>query len=215
MWPPEALDFLRELEANNDGDWFKANRRRYDQYLFEPARELASGLERFGEPHFFRPYNNLRYHPGPPLKEHLGVAIGYGAAGGFYFDLSLDGFLVAAGLYLPAPDQLERFRAAIDDGRRAKAFERTVATAATGGLQLNSPAIKRAPRGYRVDHPRIDRLRLKNLTMSQRHELAPWLHDPSCDKRVHAQLEAAQPFVAWIAAAVGPSARPRATVRRG
>jgi len=23
MWPPEALDFLRELEANNDRDWFR------------------------------------------------------------------------------------------------------------------------------------------------------------------------------------------------
>ena len=30
MWPPEAIDFLRDLEANNDRDWFKANRERYD-----------------------------------------------------------------------------------------------------------------------------------------------------------------------------------------
>jgi uncharacterized protein (DUF2461 family) len=26
MWPPEALEFLRELEDNNDRDWFKASR---------------------------------------------------------------------------------------------------------------------------------------------------------------------------------------------
>ena len=25
MWPPGALEFLRELEDNNDRDWFKAN----------------------------------------------------------------------------------------------------------------------------------------------------------------------------------------------
>jgi hypothetical protein len=24
MWPPGALDFLRELEDNNDRDWFRA-----------------------------------------------------------------------------------------------------------------------------------------------------------------------------------------------
>ena len=67
---------------------------------------------------FLRPYNNGRFHPGPPLKEHLGVAIGYTAAGGSYLELSLDGLLVAAGLHHPATDQLERVRAAIDDDRR-------------------------------------------------------------------------------------------------
>ena len=91
---------------------------RYDEHLVAPARELADKLSDLGAPHFFRPYNNLRFRPGPPLKEHLGVAIGYGGTGGYYFDLSLDGLLVAAGLYHPAADQLERFRAAIDDERR-------------------------------------------------------------------------------------------------
>ena len=149
MWPPEALDFLRDLEDNNDRDWFKANRRRYDEHLLAPARELADKLSDLGSPHFFRPYNNLRFRPGPPLKEHLGVAIGYGAAGGFYFDLSLDGLLVAAGLYHPAPDQLERFRAAIDDVRKSRGFERGLAAAERGGLGAAEPELKRAPRGTR------------------------------------------------------------------
>ena len=96
MWPPAALEFLRDLEDNNDRDWFRANRHRYDNDLLAPARRLAESLTHLGQPHFFRPYNNLRFHPGPPLKEQLGVAIGYGAAGGFYFQLSLDGLLVAA-----------------------------------------------------------------------------------------------------------------------
>ena len=145
MWPPEALEFLRDLEDNNDRDWFKANRRRYDEHLVAPARELAGKLSDLGSPHFFRPYNNLRFRPGPPLKEHLGVAIGYGAAGGFYFDLSLDGLLVAAGLYHPAPDQLERFRAAIDDDRRARGFERGLAAARRGGLTPPSPSSSARP----------------------------------------------------------------------
>src|ERR671929_18146 len=42
MWPPEALQFLRDLEANNDRDWFRANRARYDAHLVEPARDLAT-----------------------------------------------------------------------------------------------------------------------------------------------------------------------------
>src|SRR5204862_5757807 len=133
--------------ANNDRDWFKANRARYDGYLVEPARELAAKLALLGKPRFFRPYNDTRFHMRPPIKEQLGVAIGYGGAGGFYFELSLDGLLVAAGLYQPAPDQLERFRAAIDDDRKAHGYERSLAAARRAGLAPAEPELKRAPRG--------------------------------------------------------------------
>lgn len=208
MWPPEALEFLRELEDNNDADWFRANRRRYDEHLMAPARELAEKLSELGAPHFFRPYNNLRFRPGPPLKEHLGVAIGYGGTGGYYFDLSLDGLLVAAGLWRPAPDQLERFRAALDDDRRARGFERGLATARRGGLAPPEPDLKRPPRGYPADHPRIDHLRRKQLTVSTRHPLGSWLHEPACDERVRSELRAGRPLVKWIAETVGPSTQP-------
>ena len=209
MWPPDALEFLRDLEDNNDSQWFRANRRRYDEYLVAPARELADKLSDLGSPRFFRPYNNLRFRPGPPIKESLGVAIGYGAAGGFYFDLSLDGLLVAAGLYQPASDQLERFRAAIDDDRKARGFERGLATARRGGLTPGEPELKRAPRGYPMGHPRIDRLRMRQLTVSCRHPLEPWLHEPTCDERIRSALIAARPMVKWLAETVGPSTRAR------
>jgi uncharacterized protein (TIGR02453 family) len=207
MWPPEALEFLQELEDNNDRDWFKANRSRYDDHLLEPARALAEQLGNLGEPRFFRPYNDTRFHMRPPIKEQLGVAIGYGGAGGFYFELSLDGLLVAAGMHQPASDQLARFRAAIDDTRRAKSFEKAVAVATDAGLAVPEPKLKRAPRGYSPDHPRIDRLRLKELTVYRRHELEPWLHKPACDERVRAELEAARPLVGWLREHVGPSQR--------
>src|SRR3954471_24088168 len=129
MWPPEALEFLRELEDNNDRDWFKANRARYDDHLLAPARELAARLSHLGEPRLFRPYNDARFHMRPPIKEQLGMAIGYGGAGGYYVERSLDGLLVGAGLHHPASDQLERFRRAIDNGRTAGSFERAVRAA--------------------------------------------------------------------------------------
>jgi uncharacterized protein (TIGR02453 family) len=209
MWPPEALVFLRELEANNDRDWFKANRQRYEECLLGPARELADTLSDLGEPHYFRPYNNTRFRPGPPLKEHIAVGLGFGAVGGFYFSLSLDGLIVAAGLHDPAPDQLERFRAAIDDDRRAGAFERAASTAVRAGLALPEPQLKRAPRGYPVDHPRVDRLRLKRITVHRHHELGAWLHEPTCDERIRTDLDSARPLVRWLAETVGPSIAPR------
>jgi uncharacterized protein (TIGR02453 family) len=209
MWPPEAIEFLEDLEAHNDRDWFRANRGRYDAHLLEPGRELARRLAGLGEPHFFRPYNDTRFHMRPPIKEQFGIAIGYGGAGGWYVELSLDGLLVAAGLHRPAPDQLERFRAAIDDGRRAGSFERAVRTAAATGLELSEPELKRAPRGYPQDHARVDRLRLKDITVHRRHAIEPWLHRPECGERVQGELESARPLVAWLGRHVGPSERPR------
>src|SRR5262245_5751413 len=210
MWPPGALDFLRELEANNDRDWFKANRSRYDSELVEPARELAAQLAHLGEPHMFRPYNDTRFHMRPPIKEQLGLAIGYGGGGGYYVELSLDGLLVAAGLHAPASDQLARYRAAIDDGRRAAAFERALATAEAAGLEPAAPELQRAPRGYPLDHPRIERLRMKEITVHRRHALESWLHTPKCDSCIRTELEAARPLVTWLAKHVGPSQRDRA-----
>jgi uncharacterized protein (TIGR02453 family) len=208
VWPPEALEFLRELEENNDSEWFRANRPRYEAELMGPTRATAQRLSGFGEPHYFRPYNNLRYRPGPPLKEHIAVAFRQRPTGGFYLHLSLDGLMVAAGMFRPARDQLERFRAAISDGRRAKGFDRSVMTAERAGMSLVAPELKRAPRGYPQDHPRLDRLRLKRMTVSCRHPLEPWLHEPACDERIRAQLEACRPLVKWLDETVGPSELP-------
>ncbi len=211
MWQPAALDFLRELEDNNDRDWFKANRARYDELLLSPTRELTSRLEHLGPARFFRPYNNTRFRPGPPLKEHIAASIGSGPAV-YYVQLSLDGLVLGAGLWHPEPDQLERFRAAIDSGRSAAAFERAVRKASDGGLSLAEPELKRAPKGYSPDHPRIERLRLKRLALYHRHPLRRWLHTRACDERVRAELESARPFVKWLNENVGVSERPR--VRR-
>ncbi len=205
MWPPEALEFLRELEDNNDRAWFKANRARYDAHLVEPARALADGLAHLGPARLFRPYNDARFSDRPPIKEQLGLSIARGPAGGYYVELSLDGLLVGSGLHHPAADQLERFRLAIDDERRASGFERAVRSAEKAGLRLIEPVLKRAPRGYRVDHPRIEHLRRKHVTVFCRHGLEPWLHEPECVERIRAQLDATRPLVTWLSEQVGPS----------
>ena len=144
-FPPEALEFLRELEANNDRDWFKANRARYDEHLVAPARALGEDLADLGRPHLFRPWNDTRFHARPPIKEQLGLAVGYEGAGGYYVELSLDGLLVAAGLYRPAPDQLDRIRRAIDDGRTAAPLTRAIGRAQKAGLALGEPDARARP----------------------------------------------------------------------
>jgi uncharacterized protein (TIGR02453 family) len=206
-FPPESLDFLRELEANNDRDWFKANRERYDEHLVAPARALGEDLADLGQMHLFRPWNDTRFHQRPPIKEQLGLAIGYGGAGGYYVELSLDGFLVAAGLHQPAPDQLDRLRRAIDDGRTAAALARALRAATAAQLELSEPALSRAPRGYPADHPRVDLLRRRNFTVHRLHPLGAWLHRPRAGRTIREELEAASPLVRWLRERVGPSQR--------
>jgi uncharacterized protein (TIGR02453 family) len=206
-FPPEAIEFLCELEANNDRDWFKANRARYDEHLVAPAKALGEDLVDLGRPRLFRPWNDTRFRPGPPLKEHIGLAIGYEGAGGFYVELSLDGLLVAAGLHNPAPDQVDRLRQAIDDGRTAAPLTRAIARAQDAGLGLNAPGLVRAPRGYLADHPRVELLRRRSLTVARRHKIGPWLHKPRAGVRIREELQAAAPLVRWLRGHVGVTQR--------
>jgi uncharacterized protein (TIGR02453 family) len=206
-FPPEAIEFLRELEDNNDRDWFKANRARYDEHLVAPATALGEDVADLGKPRLFRPWNDTRFHHGPPIKEHIGLAIGYAGAGGFYVELSLDGLLVAAGLHRPAPDQVDRMRRAVDTGRTAAALSKAIKRGETAGLALNEPDLVRAPRGYSADHPRLELLRRRSLSLSRRHEIGPWLHCPKAGERIRAELEAAAPLVRWLRDHVGASQR--------
>jgi uncharacterized protein (TIGR02453 family) len=206
-FPPEALDFLRDLEANNEREWFKANRARYDEHVVGPVRALGDDLADLGRPHLFRPWNDTRFHPRPPIKEQVGLAVGHEGAGGYYVELSLDGLLVAAGVHMPAPDQVDRLRRAIDGGRTAGGLTRALKRAQAAGLELNEPALARAPRGYAADHPRVDLLRHRGLTVSRRHDLGAWLHKPRAAKVIREELEAAAPLVRWLGEHVGPSQR--------
>jgi uncharacterized protein (TIGR02453 family) len=212
-FPGGAVEFLTELEANNDRDWFKANRARYDELLVAPATALGEDLADLGRPKLFRPWNDTRFHAAPPIKEHVGLAIGYEGAGGFYVELSLDGLLVAAGLHDPAPDQVERMRAAIDKSRTAASLTEAIGRAEAAGLELNEPDLVRGPRGYSADHPRHDLLRRRRLIVARRHAIGRWLERPAAGARIRAQLDAGAPLVRWLRTHVGPSER--GTVRAG
>ena len=206
-WPPEALEFLQELEADNDRDWFKANRARYDDHLLAPTRALGADLSEFGAVHVYRPWNDTRFHHRPPIKEHIGMTLGAEGGVAFYVELSLDGVFAGAGLYRPAPDQLDRLRRAIDQGPAA-ALTRAIGRARKAGLELNEPELVRAPRGYPADHPRLDLLRRKRLFVSRRDELGAWVHGPEAGRRVRDSFAAAQPLVRWLRGHVGPSQQP-------
>ncbi len=172
-------------------------------------RALGDSLSDLGRPHTFRPWNDTRFHQGPPIKEHLGLAIGYEGAGGYYVELSLDGVLVAAGMHQPTPDQVDRIRRALDDPRTARALRRAIETAEGQKLELNEPDLVRGPRGYAPDHPQMDLLKRRRITVARRNQLASWVHGRTAEKRIREQLEAATPVVRWLRDNVGPPQKGR------
>lgn len=85
----ELLQFLSDLEKNNNIEWFHNNRSRYEKFFVEPARayvtELAPFLNRFDpairtEPKFnqtiMRINKDMRFSKGVPYKTYLLVHFG-------------------------------------------------------------------------------------------------------------------------------------------
>lgn len=64
---PAAVDYLRELAANNDAVWFEANRERYERLIVEPLRALVT---EFGE------WMHHEVDPGMEVRPQIGRAIG-------------------------------------------------------------------------------------------------------------------------------------------
>ncbi len=77
---------------------------------------LCDELVEFGTFHLYRPYNDMRFAKGrPPYKTHQGAFTRGPEGGGHYVQISADGLMAAAGYYVMAKDQLDRFRNAVDD----------------------------------------------------------------------------------------------------
>jgi hypothetical protein len=75
-------------------------------------------------------------------------------------------------LHSHAPDQVERYRRAVDAAPSGTAFAALVAGLASGGLSIGGDRLKTRPRGVPAEHPRLDLLRHRSLTASR-----DWLTD--------------------------------------
>ena len=114
-WPTTAIDFFDGLEEDNSREYWLAHRATYDQDVKAPMQALLDELaDEFGEAKIFRPNRDIRFSADKsPYKTTIAATLD----GGGYVQLSGAGLGVGTGMYWMAPDQLERFRAAIDADR--------------------------------------------------------------------------------------------------
>lgn len=199
--PEAALDFYDDLEMDNTKSFWAAHKEVYETAVRTPMTALAQALEEeFGAAKVFRPYRDVRFAKDKtPYKTHQGVFIARGPATGYYVQVSAPGVRVGVGFYEASGPRLARIRDAIADERRGRDLERLLTSLQESGWELGGERLKTSPRGYDADHPRIELLRHKSMTLGKSYGFAPFIHTPQLLDRVREDWREATPFVEWVA----------------
>lgn len=184
---PELFSFLADLRANNNREWFAANKRRYDEQLLEPALDFieafAPRLEKIS-PHFradarpsggslFRIYRDTRFSKDKtPYKTNLGIHFRHerakdAHAPGYYLHIGPDEIFAGAGIWHPATEPATSIREAIvaDPERWGRA---TRSGNFAKQLELGGDTLRRVPPWADAKHPFADDLRRKDFFASAR-----------------------------------------------
>ena len=210
-WPAEAFDFFRRLESDNTRQFWQDNKAIYERSVKAPFASLSQITEqRFGPLHLFRPHRDVRFSKDKsPYKTAAGAVTESEGGSAYYVQVSGEGMFIGCGMYMLAADQLERFRAAIDDTRKGAAIASVVDRLRDQGYEIGAmESLKSAPRGYPKDHPRIELLRLKGLTMGRAHPIAKWMHTAKALDRILEVWQDASPLNSWLEKHVGTSHLP-------
>jgi uncharacterized protein (TIGR02453 family) len=221
---PAAFRFLRELEANNNKEWWEANLTRYIEVIREPAFDF---IAEFGEkldeisPHFtadtrsnggslMRPYRDMRFvRDGKPYKTNVGIHFRHELskdvhAPGFYLHIEPGENFAGAGLWHPETAVARRIRQAINDDPRgwktaahSKRFTDVWNVAGHADDRL-----KRIPKELDSAHPFPDDLRLKSFSagtrLTQKTVTSPTLTDDLLD-----MFKMAGPYNRFLCDAIG------------
>ena len=204
-WPAEAIEFYEGLEADNTRAYWQDHKKEYEERVKGPMVELLAELAaEFGDGKIFRPFRDVRFSKDKaPYKTAIGATLERGG----YVQFSAHGLAAGSGYYVMMPDQLDRYRRAVDDGKSGPALVELVGGLRKAGTEITAhDTLKTAPRGYPKDHSRIELLRHKGLIAWKQWPVAAWMGTARAEQRVVDFLVAARPLNAWLEKNVGPSA---------
>ncbi len=221
---PATIDFLYDLAANNNREWFAENKAHYELCVREPSLRLIEDagplLARISE-HFvaspkkvggslMRVYRDTRFaRDKTPYKTNIGIQFRHYQgkdvhAPGFYLHVGLDETFIGIGIWRPDSNALSAIRTAIDEqGRGWKTALRSLNHGLDGGqgFQLQGDSLKRPPRGFDKDHPLLEDLKRKDFIAIQHLSYEQLLADDYLDQ-VFAAFAASRPFMAYLCKAL-------------
>jgi len=219
----ELYEFLGDLADNNERPWFKANKKRYEDFIKTPALQFITDFEpklAKVSPHFraiakaqggslFRIYRDTRFAKDKtPYKTHVGIHFKHARAKdvhapGFYLHLEPTESMFGAGMWKPDGPSVKAIRASIDANQDEW---RAVKAAVEGaGLQFGGESLKRIPRGYDKEHPLADELKRKDLIVHTMLDDETTMTDTFLDVFA-GYCEAAMPLQRFLCQAIGVEA---------
>ena len=191
MLSKDTLQFLEDLKANNNRDWFLENKKRYEAFkkdlhqligdLLDAMKPLDPSLEMLEVKNCtFRINRDIRFSKDKsPYKSHVGIWISSGAKGmnrsGYYIQIEKGASFIAGGLYCPEPEDLKKIRKEIayfHDDLDAILNEKEFKKEFVDFDRNEKNTLKNPPRGYEKDHPAIDLLKLKSFESTQRIDIS-------------------------------------------
>jgi uncharacterized protein (TIGR02453 family) len=180
MFTARTTGFLRTLKRNNNREWFRAHQADYEAHVRAPMTALVERLgpqlarfapELVASPRvsLYRIYRDTRFSPDKtPYKTHAAAifpcrSLPKHSGAGLYFELAPARVLLAGGTYAPDPPDLHAIREHIArDFRRFRSIvESPVFRRAFGEVQ--GDRLQRTPRGFPVDHPAAEFLKMKQF----------------------------------------------------
>lgn len=187
MLSKDTLQFLDDLKANNNREWFLENKKRYEALkkdyqqlvsdFLDSMKPMDPSLEMLEVKNCtFRINRDIRFSKDKsPYKSHLGVWLSSGAKGqnrsGYYIHLETGASFIAGGLYCPEAEDLKKMRKEIayfHDDLEAILDEKHFKKEFKDFDRNEKNTLKNPPRGYEKEHPAIEFLKLKSFESSQR-----------------------------------------------
>ena len=182
---PAAIRFLKGLKIHNDRTWFNDRKPVYEaevqlpwlsliDEVNEALTDFAPDCVKPARKAMFRIYRDTRFSNNKlPYKTHVGAwwspaALAKTSGGGFYAHIGSDEVVVAAGVYMPQPEQLLAIRRYLQthhaDLRSLLAHKRLRSLLP----ELDGNPLTRMPKGFAADDPAAELLLCRQWALSTR-----------------------------------------------
>ena len=168
---PDVLAFYKELDKNNNREWFEPQKSRYkglEAEIKQYAEEIKNSLSTTDEidrAKLFRIYRDVRFSKDKtPFKTHFGISFNRKKPhlrGGYYVHIAPGDTFIATGFWNPDKDDLYRIRKEmeVDAAELRNVIADNELKVYWGALQGDE--VKTAPKGFSKEHADIDLIRKK------------------------------------------------------